>query len=102
VLTTEREEDTMTTPKHRPPARGGAAAEVVPWPDPPALSQRPAPVLLSRDDLREFYGIRYSRWHIHRLTALGRFPAPVALAPERYARKCWRRDDIEKWIAALR
>jgi predicted DNA-binding transcriptional regulator AlpA len=59
------------------------------------------PMLLSREDLREFCGITYSRWHLQRLIARGLFPAPVALGPEASARKAWRRDEIETWIKGL-
>jgi predicted DNA-binding transcriptional regulator AlpA len=60
------------------------------------------PVLLSRDDLRVHYGITYSRPHLHRLIKEGRFPRPVALAgPEKFARKAFRRSDIEAWLTAL-
>ena len=85
----------MTKPK--PQARSRAP---IAW---PALPQQPAPALLSRDDLRELYGISYSRWHLQRLISLGRFPAPVALgSPElKFGRKVWRREAIEKWVAAL-
>jgi predicted DNA-binding transcriptional regulator AlpA len=68
------------------------------------LRQAPSvepPMLLSREDLREFCGITYSRWHLQRLIARGLFPAPVALGPEASARKAWRRDEIETWIKGL-
>jgi predicted DNA-binding transcriptional regulator AlpA len=66
--------------------------------------ERPAlpPVLLSRHELHDFYGIRYSRWHLHRLIAAGEFPAPVALGTHTASRKAWRRADIEHWIAGLK
>jgi predicted DNA-binding transcriptional regulator AlpA len=59
------------------------------------------PVLLSRADLREHYGITYSRAHLHRLMREGKFPRQVALGPEPYARKAWRRADVEAWVASL-
>jgi predicted DNA-binding transcriptional regulator AlpA len=59
------------------------------------------PVLLGRADLREYYGITYSRAHLHRLMREGKFPRQVALGPEMYCRKVWRRGDIEQWIASL-
>lgn len=64
-------------------------------------SRRGPPLLLSRDDLREFFGITYSRAHLHRLIRDHHFPAPVALGSAPYARKCWRVADIEAWVAAL-
>lgn len=67
---------------------------------PNALATAPPP-LLSRDDLRQYFGITYSRSHLWRLIKDGTFPAPVALGPAPYARKCWRLADIEAWIAAL-
>ena len=63
-----------------------------------------APALLGRDDLRQHYGISYSRQHLWRLIKKSkkhRFPRPVALGPGRYARKAWRREDVEAWLAAL-
>jgi predicted DNA-binding transcriptional regulator AlpA len=57
-------------------------------------------LLLSRADLNAL-GISYSRPHLHRLVAEGRFPAPVAFGPEPYARKAWRAADVEAWLAAL-
>jgi predicted DNA-binding transcriptional regulator AlpA len=62
----------------------------------------PPPVLLSHADLKEHFGISYSRQHLHRLAASGKFPRPVALGPEVHARKAWRRADIEAWINELR
>jgi predicted DNA-binding transcriptional regulator AlpA len=59
------------------------------------------PLLLSRDDLRHCYGINYSRQHLWRLIQDGRFPRPVAFGPESYARKAWKRSDVEAWVAAL-
>jgi len=53
-------------------------------------------MLLSRADLREHYGITYSRPHLHRLMHAGKFPRQVALGgSEPYARKAWHRADIE-------
>ncbi len=67
-----------------------------------AARQGPTPnkVLLGLADLRAL-GISYSRQHLWRLVAKGKFPAPVALGPEVYARKAWRRADVEAWLAAL-
>lgn len=56
--------------------------------------------LLSRPDLAKL-GISYSRAHLWRLICAGQFPAPVALGPAQYARKCWRRKDVEDWLAHL-
>jgi predicted DNA-binding transcriptional regulator AlpA len=59
------------------------------------------PMLLSHADLREHYGITYSRVHLHRLMREGKFPRQVAFGPEMYCRKVWRRGAIEQWIASL-
>jgi predicted DNA-binding transcriptional regulator AlpA len=69
----------------------------------PVVKDAPAnpPVLLSHADLREFYGIDYSRAHLHRLMAARKFPRQVGLGPAAYARKAWRRADVEQWIADL-
>jgi predicted DNA-binding transcriptional regulator AlpA len=58
------------------------------------------PQLLSRDDLATYYGITYSRKHLWRLMRAGTFPRPVALGTAKYARKAWRRQDIEAFIAS--
>jgi predicted DNA-binding transcriptional regulator AlpA len=60
------------------------------------------PMFLSRDDLRDFYGISYSRAHLYRLIAAEEFPAPVALGPHAYSRKMWRRDAIEQFTEKLK
>jgi predicted DNA-binding transcriptional regulator AlpA len=70
---------------------------------PSALATAPPleKVLLSRADLNAL-GISYSRAHLARLVAEGKFPAPVALGgPEPSARKAWRVADVEAWLAAL-
>jgi predicted DNA-binding transcriptional regulator AlpA len=67
---------------------------------PSALATAP-PVLLSLADLREHYGITYTRQHLYRLMDAGKFPRSVALGPEVYARKAWRREDVERWVANL-
>jgi predicted DNA-binding transcriptional regulator AlpA len=65
---------------------------------------KPAPskVLLGLADLHAL-GISYSRQHLYRLMNEGRFPRQVALGNPKqlYAKKCWRADDIERWLAAL-
>ena len=67
---------------------------------PSALATAP-PVLLSRDDLRTFFGVRYSRTHLWRLVRDGKFPAPVAFGPEPAARKAWRREVVEAYVKRL-
>jgi predicted DNA-binding transcriptional regulator AlpA len=59
------------------------------------------PMLLSHADLREHYGITYSRVHLHRLMREGKFPRQVAFGPEQYSRKAWRRDAVEAFVASL-
>jgi prophage regulatory protein len=81
------------TPSRRSPLRTTPRAE---RPSAPP----PGKVLLSHDDLRAL-GISYSRQHLHRLIREGRFPAPVALGPEQYARKAWKSEDVACWLAAL-
>jgi predicted DNA-binding transcriptional regulator AlpA len=51
---------------------------------------------LRYDDLRAL-GIKYSRVHLRRLMAAGRFPAAVQLSPNRIA---WRQGDIVAWDAS--
>lgn len=79
----------------------GSTARVPAAAPPPTAAPQPAgKVLLSHADLLAL-GITYSRQHLYRLMAAGAFPRPVALGSEVYARKAWRRADVEAWIAAL-
>lgn len=57
-------------------------------------------VLLSRADLPAF-GINFGRQYIHELVRLGRFPAPIAFGPGRFARKFWRRADIVAYVSKM-
>jgi predicted DNA-binding transcriptional regulator AlpA len=82
-------------------ARGRVAERQAPDRRPAAPAQVGPPLLLSRDDLKQHYGIRYTRSHLHRLMRDGKFPRQVSLGPESYARKAWRRQDIETWVANL-
>lgn len=59
------------------------------------------PQLLSQHDLRQFYGINFSRQHLWRLTRAGVLPRPVALGIGKFARKAFRREDIEAYVASL-
>jgi len=59
------------------------------------------PQLLSQHDLRRFYGINFSRQHVWRLIRAGVLPRPVALGIGKFARKAFRREDIEAYVAAL-
>lgn len=91
----------MSTKDKLQQAQQGAKAQTADNPTTPNDTRRQAlPPLLSRDDLRLF-GITYSRAHLAKRIKDGTFPAPVALGPQPYARKCWKREDIEAWIAAL-
>src|SRR5712671_1571462 len=89
------------------PKRGWVARKQAP----PAAPERPLPKqaqpsplgkeLLSRDDLRAF-GVPWSRAHLYKVIAAGRFPRPVATGPNVYDRKLWRRRDVEAWLRQLR
>jgi predicted DNA-binding transcriptional regulator AlpA len=82
-------------PEHQaPPATPGESR-------PNARATAP-PLLLSRQDLRDYYGINYSRSWLWKMIVAGKFPAPVAFGPELSSRKAWRRDDIELWIVGLK
>jgi predicted DNA-binding transcriptional regulator AlpA len=59
------------------------------------------PALLNHEDLRRYYGITYSRQHLWRLVRAGVLPRPVALGIGKYARKAFRREDIEAHVASL-
>ena len=57
--------------------------------------------LLSFCELRDRYGINYSRGHLWRLIRSGQFPAPHQLnsaVGSHGSRKCFREDDIETWL----
>jgi predicted DNA-binding transcriptional regulator AlpA len=85
------------TPRRAPPPRTTPREE---RPSAPAAGPPSGKVLLGLADLRAL-GIPYSRAHLHRLMHAGKFPRPVALGPEVRARKAWRADDIERWLASL-
>ena len=54
----------------------------------PVTVSPPDQVLLGYADLRAL-GISYSREHLRRLMAAGKFPLAVTLGPEKHARKMW-------------
>ena len=67
---------------------------------------RPHPLLLgkellSRADLVAL-GVPWSRAHLYKVMAAGRFPRPVSTGPGLYDRKLWRRRDVEAWLRKLR
>lgn len=57
----------------------------------------PRRVWLSYEDLQS-RGIKFTRTHIRRLEAAGKFPARVKMGKHRIA---WRLDAIEAWEASL-
>lgn len=61
-------------------------------------SKQASRLLLSQDDLRSL-GINFSRQHLWRMIQSGDFPKPVALGTGVSARKAWRADEVEVWIA---
>jgi predicted DNA-binding transcriptional regulator AlpA len=84
-------------------ARGRSLPSATPRSERPSAPATAPPVLLSRDDLREHYGITYSRQHLHRLIREGCFPQTVSLGDpgQLSARKVWKREDVERWVANL-
>ena len=80
------------------------AAFVLPTPAeerPSALATAPLqqpPALLTREDLRRYFGITYSREHLSRLVTKGLFPLPVPLGESVYSRKMWRLEDVQNFI----
>lgn len=54
-----------------------------------------SPRLLSYDDLRNKKGIAFSRAHIYRMVAAGKFPKPVTIGEARIA---WLDEEVEAWI----
>lgn len=63
---------------------------------PAAQTEAAGTVVVSYAGLRAL-GVRYSRVHLRRLTAKGRFPAPIQLSDNRIA---WRLTDLERWLAS--
>jgi prophage regulatory protein len=58
----------------------------------------PATRLLDYGDLRDLYGIKFSRRWIYQLVRDGRFPTPLRLGDQSLR---WRSDEIEFWIENL-
>src|SRR5262245_49115349 len=90
-------------PPNEPALPRESSARTTPHDQRPSASSIGPPLtklLLSRTDLAAL-GINYSRAHLHRLMAAGKFPRQLALGPERSARKAWNRRDVEAWLAAL-
>lgn len=56
-------------------------------------------VIVGYGGLREL-GIRFCRNHLWRMIHDGRFPAPIATNASPYARKIWRRAEVNKWLKA--
>jgi prophage regulatory protein len=52
--------------------------------------------LISRPELRERKGIRWSRQHLDRLVKAGKFPKPLELGVNTRA---WLEDEVDGWIA---
>lgn len=57
-------------------------------------------VLLNRDDLREL-GVNFHRTYLSVLIRKGLFPQPVVLGggDAKFARKAWRVEDVQRWLA---
>jgi predicted DNA-binding transcriptional regulator AlpA len=75
----------------------------------PPATERPLPErarpppgkdLLSYCDLKSL-GLPWSRTHLYRVIAAGRFPRPISTGPNTYDRKMWLRTDYENWLASL-
>jgi prophage regulatory protein len=61
----------------------------------PALPSYEGLVLLSYEDLKRI-GINYSRAHLWRLEAAGKFPWRIYLSQQRVA---WRASEVFQWLA---
>jgi predicted DNA-binding transcriptional regulator AlpA len=66
-----------------------------------AVTQRPAPILISFTDLRGQFGLTLSRTTIFRMCRDGRLPHPIKTNRHRSGRLFWRRDEIEAALRAL-
>lgn len=53
--------------------------------------------LVSRPQLGELFGIKYSNVHLHRLEKTGKFPRRVRLSLNRVG---WKASEIQAWIEA--
>ena len=65
-----------------------------------SMTKRPVR-LVSFPELKDRYGISYSRNHIWRLIGEGQFPTPVQLnqaVGSHGSRKAWRESEIEAWL----
>ena len=51
--------------------------------------------LLSFDDLKALKGVPYSRNHVMRLCAEGKFPKPINIGPKRIA---FLESEVDEWI----
>ena len=90
---------------HTPSAHDGVPPPATPERALPERARPPPPLpdkaLLTRADLRAL-GVPWSRGHLYRVIAAGRFPRPVSTGPNFYDRKLWRRQDVERWLRQLR
>jgi prophage regulatory protein len=59
--------------------------------------QHPLPRLLTWRQLKEVFGIPYSREHVRRLEKAGKFPPRLCLSPQKVA---WLKGDILAWLQA--
>jgi predicted DNA-binding transcriptional regulator AlpA len=56
-------------------------------------------MLLSYDDLREKKGIRYTKMHLSRLAAAGKFPRPTKLNDAPNSPNTWDEGEVDDHIA---
>ena len=68
--------------------------ETIPGAALPGKSRR----LVGLTELREQFGISYTRQHLFRRMQQGTFPKAVKLGPSASARRVWFEDDILAWL----
>lgn len=56
--------------------------------------------LVTYRGLKSMYGIPYSRTHIARLVAAGRFPKPIKLGDGSRSFIGWWSSDLEEWLGS--
>ncbi len=57
----------------------------------------PIPQVIRFPQLKQFFGVAFSRMHLHRLESRGLFPRRVQLGPRTIV---WRAQEVQAWLDA--